>query len=86
VTGRFAVVGHVEWAQFARVAELPAPGAIVHASEGWEAPGGGGAAAALGMADLAGSALFLTAHWSGESLPRGRLSVRTLSDPAAAPL
>ena len=33
---RVAVVGHVEWMEFARIPRLPAPGDIVHASEVWE--------------------------------------------------
>ena len=35
---RVAVVGHVEWIEFARVDRLPASGEIVHATEA----GGGG--------------------------------------------
>ncbi len=58
---RVAVVGHVEWVQFARVARVPAPGEIVHAFETWEAAGGGGAVAAVVLARLAGAAEFLTA-------------------------
>lgn len=58
---RVAVVGHVEWIEFTRVPEMPAPGAIVHASEVWEEPGGGGAVAAVQLAKLAGGGLFLTA-------------------------
>jgi ribokinase len=58
---RVAVVGHVEWIEFARVAEVPAPGAIVHASEVWQEPGGGGAVAAVQLAKLGDQALFLTA-------------------------
>lgn len=58
---RVAVVGHVEWVEFARVPEVPAPGAIVHSSEVWEEPGGGGAVAAVQLAKLAGGGLFLTA-------------------------
>jgi ribokinase len=58
---RVAVVGHVEWVQFARVERVPAPGEIAHASETWEAPGGGGAVAAVVLARLAGAADFLTA-------------------------
>jgi ribokinase len=59
--GRFAVVGHVEWVQFARVERLPAPGEIVHASETWEEPAGGGAVAAVQLAKLAGHAMLYTA-------------------------
>ncbi len=58
---RVAVVGHVEWIEFARVPEVPAAGAIVHASEVWEEPGGGGAVAAVQLAKLAGDGLFVTA-------------------------
>lgn len=58
---RVGVVGHVEWIEFARVPEVPAAGAIVHASEVWEEPGGGGAVAAVQLAKLAGGGLFLTA-------------------------
>ncbi len=58
---RVAVVGHVEWIEFARVPEVPSPGAIVHTSETWEEPGGGGAVSAVQLAKLAGDALFLTA-------------------------
>jgi len=58
---RAAVVGHVEWVQFARVAHVPSPGEIVHARETWEEPAGGGAVAAVQLHRLAGEALFLTA-------------------------
>ena len=39
---RVAVVGHVEWMEFARVPRLPAPGEIVHVTESWEDAGGRG--------------------------------------------
>jgi ribokinase len=58
---RVGVVGHVEWIEFVRVPEVPAAGAIVHAAEVWEEPGGGGAVAAVQLAKLAGGGLFLTA-------------------------
>ncbi len=58
---RVAVVGHVEWVQFARVDHVPAPGEIVHALEVWEEAAGGGAVAAVQLARLAGECLFLTA-------------------------
>jgi ribokinase len=58
---RVAVVGHVEWIEFARVPEVPAPGAIVHGSEVWQEPGGGGAVAAVQLAKLGDQAIFLTA-------------------------
>ncbi len=58
---RVAVVGHVEWVEFARVDHVPAPGEIVHALETWEEPAGGGAVAAVQLTRLAGECLFLTA-------------------------
>jgi ribokinase len=58
---RVAVVGHVEWIQFARVPHVPRPGEIVHASEFWEEVGGGGAVAAVQLAKLAGECEFFTA-------------------------
>jgi ribokinase len=58
---RVAVVGHVEWVEFARLERVPASGEIVHASEAWQEPGGGGAVAAVQLARLAGECLFVTA-------------------------
>lgn len=58
---RVAVVGHVEWIEFVRVARVPAAGDIVHASAAWEEPGGGGAVAAVQLAKLAGGCVFFTA-------------------------
>jgi ribokinase len=56
-----AVVGHVEWGEFAVVEHVPAAGEIVHAREGFELAAGGGAVAAVQLAKLAGSAAFFTA-------------------------
>jgi ribokinase len=56
-----AVVGHVEWVEFARVDHVPAPGEIVHSQERWEEPAGGGAVAAVQLAKLAGTATLFTA-------------------------
>ncbi|MDP9223397.1 MAG: PfkB family carbohydrate kinase [Actinomycetota bacterium] len=58
---RVAVVGHVEWAEFARVEHLPSPGDIVHAQEWWEEAAGGGSDAAVQLAKLAHGATFFTA-------------------------
>jgi ribokinase len=58
---RVAVVGHVEWVEFARVPRVPRQGEIVHASETWQEAGGGGAVAAVQLSRLAGRCLFLTA-------------------------
>ena len=57
---RVAVVGHVEWVEFARVDAVPRPGEIVHALETWEEPAGGGAVAAVQLARLAGSCSLFT--------------------------
>src|SRR5206468_3943842 len=58
---RVAVVGHVEWIHFGRVATIPSPGDIVHATEAWEEPGGGGAIAAVQLVKLAGTCDLFTA-------------------------
>jgi ribokinase len=58
---RIAVVGHVEWVEFVRVERMPDAGAIVHALDGWEECGGGGAVAAAELARLGASVEFFTA-------------------------
>lgn len=58
---KVAVVGHVEWIEFARVRRVPLAGEIVHAEEWWEEAAGGGAVSVVQLAKLAGSALFFTA-------------------------
>ncbi len=63
---RIAVVGHVEWVEFARVERVPVAGEIVEAREGWEEAAGGGAVAAVQMAKLAGEATFFTAFGDDE--------------------
>jgi ribokinase len=57
---RCAVVGHLEWVEFARVERMPESGDIVHADEVWQEVGGGGAVAAVQMAKLAGECTLLT--------------------------
>lgn len=47
---KVAVVGHVEWIAFHAVEGIVAPGAILHATEAWEEPGGGGGVAAVDLA------------------------------------
>jgi ribokinase len=73
---RVAVVGHVEWIEFARVDHVPTPGEIVHALETWDGAGGGGAVAAVDLARLAGECLFLTALGDDEL---GRRAERELA-------
>jgi ribokinase len=58
---RLAVVGHLEWVEFARVPHVPAAGEVIHAGETWEEPAGGGAVAAVQLARLAGRATLYTA-------------------------
>jgi ribokinase len=58
---RVAVVGHVEWIDFARVDHVPLAGEIVEARESWCEPAGGGAVAAVQLARLARGASFFTA-------------------------
>jgi len=55
-----AVIGHVEWIQFARVEQVPAPGEIVTAEETWEEAAGGGAVAAVQLAKLNGGCTLFT--------------------------
>ena len=58
---RVAVVGHVEWVQFARVPHVPRAGEVIHAHDAFEEPAGGGGVAAVQLARLAGEAMLLTA-------------------------
>jgi ribokinase len=70
VDARVAVVGHVEWVDFAVVPRLPHPGEILHVHEFWDEAAGGGAVAAVQMAKLTGSSLFFTAL-AGDRLGEG---------------
>ena len=74
---RVAVVGHVEWVQFASVERVPSPGEIVHAREWWEEPAGGGAVAAVQLARLAGEVDLFTAFGDDDL---GRRAREQLSD------
>jgi ribokinase len=85
---RPAVVGHVEWIEFGRVDHVPAPGEIVHVSESWEVPGGGGAVAAVQLCRLAGAGTLYTAlgddelgHRSKRELERLGLRVEAVFRP-----
>lgn len=74
---RCAVVGHIEWIEFARVSDMPTSGAIVHATETWQEPGGGGAVIARQIAQLAGGCVFFTSLGDDEL---GRESARRLTE------
>jgi ribokinase len=75
---RVAVVGHVEWIEFARVERVPVAGEIVHALEAWEEPGGGGAVAAVQLARLAGECLLFTALGDDELGHRSKRELEAL--------
>jgi ribokinase len=75
---RVAVVGHVEWVEFARVEAVPRPGEIVHAFETWEEPAGGGAVAAVQLCRLAGSCLLVTGLGADELGRRSRAELSRL--------
>jgi ribokinase len=74
---RFAVVGHVEWTEFALVDHVPGPGQIAHADAHWSGPAGGGSVVAAQIARLAGSCDFYTALGDDEL---GHASVRRLDE------
>lgn len=56
-----AVVGHVEWVDFARVERLPEAGEIVTALESWTEAAGGGADAVVEFQRLGADTTFFTA-------------------------
>jgi ribokinase len=58
---RTAVVGHVEWIDFASVDHVPIPGEIIHARDSFAEPAGGGAVAAVQLFRLSGDAVLFTA-------------------------
>lgn len=56
-----AVIGHIEWVEFAQVDRVPVAGEVVHAHGTFDEPAGGGAVAAVQLARLAGAATLFTA-------------------------
>jgi len=75
---RAAVVGHVEWVEFGRVEHMPAAGEIVHVTDAWEEPGGGGAVAAGQLAKLADEATLYTALGDDEIGHRAKRDLEAL--------
>jgi ribokinase len=73
---RVAVVGHVEWLDFAVVDHVPVPGEIVTATECFACAAGGGAVAAVQLRKLAGAATFLTALGGDELAARAEAELR----------
>jgi ribokinase len=75
---RVAVVGHVEWVQFAHVDHVPVTGEVLHASDPFEEPAGGGAVAAVQLARLAGGATLFTVLGDDEYGRRSVVRLREL--------
>ncbi|HEY4811377.1 MAG TPA: PfkB family carbohydrate kinase [Solirubrobacteraceae bacterium] len=75
---KVAVVGHVEWVQFAHVQHVPSAGEVVHASDPFEEPAGGGAVAAVQLARLAGETVFITALGEDDYGHRAMVRLREL--------
>jgi ribokinase len=69
---RVTVVGHVEWVEFVSGDHVPAAGEIVHASDSFQEPAGGGAVAAVQLARMAGGSTLLTALGSDDLATRSR--------------
>ena len=69
---RTAVIGHVEWTEFASVERVPAQGEIVRAAGSFVEPAGGGAVAAVQLARLAGECTLFTALGGDEPARRSR--------------
>jgi ribokinase len=74
---KLAVVGHIEWVQFARVPHVPLAGEVVHAHDAFEEPAGGGGVAAVQLARLAGESVLVTALGEDE---QGRRSAARLGE------
>lgn len=74
---KVAVVGHVEWVQFAQVPHVPRAGEIIHGRGPFAEPAGGGAVAAVQLARLAGEALLMTVLGDDS---RGRSSIARLGE------
>jgi ribokinase len=75
---RAAVVGHVEWVEFARVERVPVAGEIVHAAETWAEPAGGGGVASVQLAQLTGDCALFTALGDDELGGRAREQLERL--------
>jgi ribokinase len=79
-----AVVGHIEWVQYARVEHVPRAGEVVHALDPFEEPAGGGAVVAVQLARLAGASLLITALGEDEVARRSLARLRELGVRAAS--
>src|ERR687883_670319 len=70
--GKIVLVGPVEWGEFARVDHVPQAGEIVHAAETWEEAAGGGAVAAVQLANLGVETTLFTVLGNDELGRRSR--------------
>ena len=75
---RVAVVGHVEWIEFAEVDHVPEAGEIIHARDAWEEVGGGGAVAAVQLSKLTDEAVFFTALGDDDLGHRAEAALRSM--------
>jgi ribokinase len=75
---RTAVVGHVEWVEFAEVEHVPRAGEIVKARRTFSEPAGGGSVAAVQLARLASDCTFYTALGEDATGRRARARLEEL--------
>src|SRR5438270_11939608 len=73
-----AVVGHVEWVEFAEVERVPRPGEIVRARHAFFEAAGGGSVAAVQLVRLGGECTFYTALGDDELGERSRARLEQL--------
>ncbi|MFD0345143.1 PfkB family carbohydrate kinase [Kitasatospora aburaviensis] len=83
-------MGHVEWTTIAGLDEVPAAGEVIHADRLWQGPAGGGAVAAVRLAELADGCTFFTALGDDHAGRRSRAElesrgVRVLAAPRPGP-
>jgi ribokinase len=57
---RLAVIGHVEWVTFAHAPFVPGPGEIVHLTDPYSQPGGGGVTTAVALRRMGAEVTFYT--------------------------
>jgi ribokinase len=75
---RCAVIGHVEWVEFAHIDQFPQPGDIIEAESSWQEAAGGGAVAAVQLRRLAGEVTLFTALGDDELGQRSRTRLTEL--------
>jgi len=78
MTPRYAVVGHVEWIEFALVSHVPVQGEIIDARSCFNEAAGSAAVAAVQIAKLAGGVDFFTALGDDERGHRAEARLREL--------